>query len=199
MDVLDAIDWSAVGGALVGRGWARLEAALGDDDCAALAAAAPSSWTLLPATEGVVHQGGESCGVLFADAAPAVQAFGEIVCRGLGEAVRVAPPVPEFNEVQFGRSRAGVGFISQHRDPPRAGGIIVIVTIRGRSRFRVWHAEAVTAWDTDAGDVVILRGAGWPTPDARCPLHEVESPTDGERMTMTLRHNTAGPGAGYFP
>jgi hypothetical protein len=43
--------------------------------------------------------------------------------------------------------------------------------------------------------LVLIAGNGWPHPDDRCPVHEVASPIDGQRITMTLRHNTAGPGA----
>lgn len=64
--------------------------------------------------------------------------------------------------------------------------------------FRVWRGDVVTEWETDDGDLVILRGRGWPTEKPLCPVHEVESPRVGERMTLTLRHNVGGPGADYF-
>jgi hypothetical protein len=85
-----------------------------------------------------------------------------------------------------------------------------VLTIRGRAPFRVWdgegklaeaqrHPERATEWDTEAGDLVLLCGRGWPTPTSRCPIHEARSPAAGERVTLTLRHNTGGYGADYFP
>ena len=40
-------------------------------------------------------------------------------------------------------------------------------------------------------------GNGWPTPNARCPMHAADPPPDGERMIMTFRHNIRGAGGGY--
>ena len=76
--------------------------------------------------------------------------------------------------------------------------VIAIVTLRGHAVFRVWQGSEATEWETTDGDLVLLRGHGWPEGDSLCPVHEVESPRRGERMTMTLRHNTRAPGGGYF-
>ncbi len=61
----------------------------------------------------------------------------------------------------------------------------------------MWQAAHVTEWETCDGDLVILRGHGWPHEGSLCPLHEVESPRVGDRMTMTFRHNRRGPGGDY--
>jgi hypothetical protein len=108
------------------------------------------------------------------------------------------PPLPMFNHAQWSRADAGHKYITRHRDPPTAGGVIAVVTIRGRALFRVWEGAGAHEWETGDGDVVLLRGSGWPTADAICPVHEAESPLAGDRVTLTLRHNTGGFGADYF-
>src|ERR1700722_3573533 len=60
-------------------------------------------------------------------------------------APRTWSPLPEIEgrEVQWARSNEGVGFITAHRDPPAAGGIIAIVTLAGRALFRtVYEVES---------------------------------------------------------
>ena len=89
-------------------------------------------------------------------------------------------------------------FIGRHCDPPSADGVIAVLTIRGRAAFRVWDEAGAHEWDTDDGDLVLMRGGDWPTAGARCPLHEAASPLVGDRVTLTLRHNKAGFGADYF-
>lgn len=190
--------WPDAARALSGNGWVRFERLVDDGIRAALAEAAPSTWSPLPETEGRVRQGGLSCGLLLDHAPTPVQEFAGEICVGLTAARRDWPPVPGFNEVQWGRSHNGTGFITAHRDPPGAGGVIAIVTLSGRALFRVWHGSETTEWETDDGDLVLLRGRGWPREDSLCPIHEVESPRRGERMTMTLRYNRGGPGADYF-
>lgn len=193
------VDWVDAAAALRDKGWVRLERALDDRRRSQLREAAPPTWAPLPEVEGRVRQGGLSCGVFFSDAAAEVQEFGDEIHESLTAAGHGLAPVPRFNEVQWGRSREGVGFITAHRDPPAAGGIIAIATLEGRALFRVWEGSEAIEWRTEDGDVVLLRGRGWPNADSLCPLHEVESPRMGDRMTMTLRHNLGGPGADYFP
>lgn len=55
-----------------------------------------------------------------------------------------------------------------------------------------------TPWLTADGDLVLVRGTGWPADDTRCPVHEVDEPLTRDRAVMTLRHNRGGPGADYF-
>jgi hypothetical protein len=70
-----------------------------------------------------------------------------------------------------------------HRDPDTACGVIAIVTIRGQALFRAWDTddglvdaqrrpELADQCETSDGDLVLLRGGGWPTPASRCPIHE---------------------------
>jgi hypothetical protein len=126
-----------------------------------------------------------------------------------GAGVAGIGPLPAFNHAEWCRAARGKKYITAHRDPDTAGGVIAILTIRGRAPFRVWdHAgtpadtrrrpSLATTWETEDGDLVLLRGGGWPHPTSRCPVHEAESPRDGDRVTLTLRHNKGGYGADYF-
>lgn len=195
---VEAVDWADAASSLIETGWIRLEGVVEARACARRAGAAPTTWEPLPEVEGEVHQGGLRSGVFFDSAAPAVRQFGRTICDSLTAARSDIPAVPCFNEVQWGKSHDGIGYITAHRDPPAAGGVIAIVTLRGHAVFRVWQGSQATEWDTTDGDLVLLRGHGWPKGDALCPVHEVESPRGVDRMTMTLRHNTRGPGGGYF-
>jgi hypothetical protein len=136
----------------------------------------------------------------------------------LAEAIRVGldgackgdvAPLPAFNHAEWCRAERGQKFITPHRDPHTAGGVIAVLTIRGQAPFRVWeidgshadaerHPELATSWVTADRDLVLLRGGGWPTPQSTCPIHEAQTPMSGERMTLTLRHNKGGYGADYF-
>jgi hypothetical protein len=123
--------------------------------------------------------------------------------------VRVGvPPLPAFNHAEWCRAERGEN-TSPHRDPDTAGGVIAVLAIRGRALFRVWdieggvadaqrHPELAQAWETGDGDLVFLRGGGWPTSASRCPIHEAQSPPEGDRVTLTLRHNKGGYGSNYF-
>jgi hypothetical protein len=206
---LESVDWRAVLVGLRGPGWARLPAALAPGICGRLIEAAPGGWASLPETEGGgVRQGGLSCHAEISPGSPTVGVFAESICAAINT-VRSAEAlaVPLFNHAQWTRSNGGIGFITAHRDPPIAAGIIAIATLRGRAVFRVWddnpnspgaHPLAPRQWDTGDGDLVLLRGGGWPVEDARCPRHEAESPVCGERITLTLRHNKRGYGSAYF-
>jgi hypothetical protein len=131
---LEVIDWFAVAGELGDGGWVRLRAAVNEEARTVLTEAAPPTWSLLPEIEGRVRQGGWSSGVFFDHAVLSVQEFGRNICEELNAGARHLPAVPLFNEVQWGRSQEGMGFITAHRDPPAAGGIIAIVTLTGRAR-----------------------------------------------------------------
>jgi hypothetical protein len=210
---LEAVDWSVVVKTLAGPGWIRLQSAIGARTCSRLIDAAPGTWSPLQETEGPgghVRQGGVSCHVEVAHADPIVRSFAQSIC----DAINVArspevPLLPSFNDVQWGASKDGVGYITPHRDPPGAGGAIATVTLRGQARFHVWddrsdlppaqHRHTLGhEWETGDGDLVLLRGGGWPTHASRCPVHEAESPVIGDRMTLTLRHNRSGYGGNYF-
>jgi hypothetical protein len=144
--------------------------------------------------------------------APVVQSFAGSLIDGINSAIQSdVLPIPYFNHAEWGTTTpAGVSFITPHRDPATAVGVIAIVTLEGAARFCVWddtatdlapaHHRDDTAhqWDTVDGDVVIVRCEGWPSAAARSPVHEARSPESGRRRTLTLRHNGNGYGADYF-
>jgi len=207
-------DWPAVVAAIVERGWARLERAAAPAFAAALEAEAPDSWASLPTSEGTgfVRQGGLACHAEVTPSSRAVLHLADAIRLGIdgaGSGLGL-PPLPAFNHAEWCRAEAGAKFITPHRDPVTAGGVVAVLTIRGCCEFRVWgdefagtsaqaeqQPELATSWDTLDGDLVLLRG-GWPTPSSVCPIHEALSPPAGERITLTLRHNVGGYGADYF-
>lgn len=194
---VNADDWAAGRAALCAVGWCRLPVAIAPELCEELAGA-PSEWHALPPTEGRhgLRQHGYSSYRRLDEADVVVRQIASEVAESITVADLSLPPVPPFNEVTWTRYPAGKGFITKHQDPPGVGGVIAITTLAGRATFRVWSDDPVE-WQTGPGDVVLLRGYGWPTEGARCPMHEVEPPVE-ERLIMTFRHNRRGAGAPYF-
>jgi hypothetical protein len=194
------------------RGWARVKGAVEPSVSAALEDAAPGPWTSLPETEGSagVRQAGRVCHSDVDGAADVVRSFAELIREGIDCAgVPEVPSLPAFNHAEWCRAEQGQKYITPHRDPATAGGVIAVLTIRGRALFRVWDIEAKLAdaqcqpelaetWETCDGDLVLLRGGGWPSSTSRCPIHEAQSPANGDRVTLTLRHNKGGYGSDYF-
>jgi hypothetical protein len=208
----NGIDWDVVVPQIASRGWARLTGAVAPDALVALEHAAPGPWSSLPDTEGGagVRQAGLACHGAVDAAGDVVAALADGIRAGIdGAGAADVAPLPVFNHAEWCRSERGRKYITAHRDPDTAGGVIAILTIRGQATFRVWEfdgplpearrrPEVATAWETGDGDLVLLRGGGWPRPASRCPVHEAESPPDGDRVTLTLRHNKGGYGAAYF-
>jgi hypothetical protein len=77
-------DWARAMQSLSDDGWARLPGALDDDLAGRLAAAAPGPWEALPPEEGVVRQGGFSCGAEFEVAPDVVRRVGDEITSSLG-------------------------------------------------------------------------------------------------------------------
>jgi hypothetical protein len=210
--VRDDVEWGRVVRQIASDGWARITAAVPPDAGAALERAAPGPWSSLPETEGGagVRQAGRACHHPVDRTAGVVHTLADAIVAGIdGARIAGIDPLPAFNHAEWCRAEEGRKYITAHCDPDRAGGVIAILTIRGRAVFRVWdldgpvsevrrQPERATAWETEAGDLVLLRGGGWPRPASRCPVHEAESPREGDRITLTLRHNTGGYGADYF-
>jgi hypothetical protein len=196
---LDAIDWTSAANSLTRDGWVRLKGVDDGRTCARLVGAAPTTWQVENETIGSVRQSGLSCGAHFDQSDAIVRRLGVAICDSLTNSLPLGTsPVPRFNVATWNRSQNGIGYITAHRDPPSVGGVIAIVTLWGQARFRVWNGPQPIEWRTGDGDLVILCGNGWPTEDSVCPLHEAESPMEGDRMIMTLRYNQRGPDAGYF-
>lgn len=193
----DNIDWVVAGDALSTSGWHRLASVLSPEVQHELADV-PSQWHPLPPEEGSVRQDGFGSYLSLDDAAQVVRQFAQEITESITTANPELQPVPKFNEVTWTRYPVAMGFITKHRDPPGVGGVIAIATLTGRATFRVWADSEPVSWKTAPGDVVLLRGYGWPRPGALCPVHEVEPPAGQDRMIMTFRHNRGGPGAAYF-
>jgi hypothetical protein len=159
-----------------------------------------------------VRFGGLSAHEAVAQSAPSVRAFARSLTDGINSATPSdTTPIPSFNHAEWATTTPdGIGFITPHRDPPTAVGVIAIATLEGVARFCVWDESAsdltpaqhrddtAHQWDTADGDLVILRCHAWPSADARSPVHEARSPIAGPRRTLTLRHNVNGYGADYF-
>lgn len=193
------IDYDQAVSDLAACGWARAPHALAASAADLLAEDNGRTWTVA-GDEGVVRQHVIDSYAPYAEALPVVRAVGDQLIAGLSAAAskRAWPLLPAFNEASWGRYPAGIGHITAHRDPGAYGGIIAVFTLAGGATFRAWSAEGqVTEWQTAPGQLVVLRGVGWPEPDSHCPLHEVDPPVGGERRIMTLRHNLGGAGAGY--
>jgi hypothetical protein len=80
------------------------------------------------------------------------------------------PFVPGFNEVSWTRYPAHQGRITRHRDFREYGGIIAVFTLQGSSIFRVYDSDIdAVEWQTKPGQLVLLRGEGWPFAGKRCP------------------------------
>jgi hypothetical protein len=197
---LDVVDWTSATRSLVEDGWVRLEGVVSGRTCGRLVGAAPMTWEPEPEAVGSVRQSAVSTGLYFDRAATSVREVGFAISDALTEArSRGTPAIPCFNEVRWSRSQEGAGHsITAHRDPPLCGGVIAIVTLFGKARFRVWSGADAVEWETADGDLVILRGNGWPAETSRCPVHEAELPAVGDRMVVTYRYNQGGPGADYF-
>lgn len=208
---LIAADWSAASRSLVATGSVRVTGALDPAMGQRLMDAAAPPWRPLPPEEGVVRQDGFFSHSVVADSEPLVWLLGGEIVQGLTAALAPSlPSIPHFNEVSWTRYPAGTGHITTHRDPTAYDGVVAIATLQGASAFRVWGGDVLgppaevlgagtppTTWDVTAGDLVLLRGNGWPAPKVRCPLHEVDVPADEDRVIMTFRHNSGGAGSGY--
>jgi hypothetical protein len=192
--------WSAAVNRLAEPGWVRLPEALAPAAIRSLIDAPHPSWHDLPEEEGVVRQHGRGSYLGMDACADAIKAFASEVVGGVSVTAEAQgwPPVPMFNEVTWTHYPDGTGHITSHRDPPAYGGVIVVTTLVGRARFSVLGNDRSSEWLAAPGDVVLLRGRGWPSPDSRCPRHGVEPPSGGDRMIMTMRFNTRGAGAAYF-
>lgn len=197
--VFEGVDWSDALGRLRRDGFLRLPNALDRMACRTLTEAAPEPWHKLPPDEGVVRQNGHATGGPVAGAHAVVRQFADDVVSAIAGASSDSTAPPSFNEVTWTLYPEGAGHITAHRDPVGVGGVIAIVTLRGTATFEVKAPDESVEWLTEAGDIVLLCGNGWPQDETRCPVHAVAPPVGGDRMILTLRHNKGGAGADYFP
>ncbi len=125
-----------------------------------------------------------------------VVALAHGLISSLDPVVAANAPLPSFNEVSWTLYPKGSGHITAHRDPAAFTGVIAVTTLCGSATFRVSNGTDHAEWETNPGDVVVLGAQGWPGYPAG-PVHEVDPPVGGDRMIMTLRHNSRGSGGGY--
>jgi hypothetical protein len=199
---LDAVDWCSTVRCVMYDGWCRVPDAISARQAVRLVNAAPQPWHPLPRNEGGnVYQEGFAAFSTLDRADLNVRNVALSLTRSLGNAAPAgSPALPAFNDVSWTRYPEGAGHITGHRDPSSCGGVVAVLTLAGTATFYVGPSRdhSIDSWQTSRGDLVILRGYGWPTGRSRCVEHGVEPPPVGERLIMTLRHNRGGAGAGYF-
>ena len=190
------VDWNAAVDSLIDAGSMRCQRAVPPELVEVLRDARPGGWVPRPEYEGGVRLYGHSCCRSLDECPEVVVAVATELTEQLSVAARPRglPEVPLFNEVCWGQEPDGEGGIVPHRDPPGAGGVIAVFTLRGRAMFQFEDEE----WPVTAGDLVILRGRGWPTPDSWCPTHGAGPPIGGLRENLQMRFNVGGAGANYF-
>jgi hypothetical protein len=125
-----------------------------------------------------------------------VRAVAQELIGALGATLVDAAPLPSFNEVSWTLYPTGSGHITAHRDPAAFTGVIAVATLIGSATFRVSNGRDHAEWDAEPGDITLLGAQGWPG-CASGPVHEVDPPVNGDRLIMTLRHNSRGAGGGY--
>lgn len=189
-------DWESAGTSLLTLGWARLSEAVPPEWLNRLIEARPLAWHPLPEEEGVVRQGGFAAHAELAATDVSVTTLAEELISTLDSVVADNAPLPSFNEVSWTLYPRGSGHITAHRDPAAFTGVIAVTTLGGSATFRVSNATDEAEWETTPGDVVVLGAHGWPGCRSR-PVHEVDPPASDDRLIMTLRHNSRGPGGGY--
>jgi hypothetical protein len=202
-EFLDAVDWESAVRAVLGSGWCRVPGAISASQADRLIQAAPGPWRPLPPDEGggAVYQAGTGTFAILEEADLAVRTVAQSLRGHLMDAAPAGyPGLPEFNEVSWTRYPQGTGHITGHRDPPGCGGVIAVLTLAGLAAFYIGPSRdrSIASWQVSGGDLVILRGFGWPTAESRCVMHGVEPPPAAERVIMTFRHNRGGAGADYF-
>lgn len=201
---LEAVDWCSTVRCVMDDGWCRLPRAIHAGQVARLVDAAPEPWHPLPRDEGggCVYQEGFATFSTLERADLDVRNVALSITTSLSNALPAGSlELPAFNDVSWTRYPERAGQITSHRDPPSCGGVIAVLTLAGTATFYVGPSRdcSIDSWQASEGDLVILRGFGWPTGGSRCVEHGVEPPPVGERLIMTLRHNRDGAGADYFP
>ena len=192
------VSLEGVRGPLIERGWVRLRRAISEEECSALLDRGEHAWRPLAAEVGQVRQAGWYCQPPVAELPNKIARFAQALGESLAAEVEKSGFPEAFNEVSWQRHVPSEVAVGPHRDQSFYTGAIVVVTLVGSARFSMLAsrdaADEIDAWDTEPGDVVLMRGAGLGDPSARCPWHQVAAPADGERQTLTLRHTVGTPG-----
>lgn len=156
--------------------------------------AATREFTPVPEAVGVVSQRAEELTVRVGD--PPLPVTGALAA-GLRRAV-VSGTVGiqglgwyRPNEATYLRYRGPHAGITPHRDFKGHRLLVAVFTLAGRAQFRIVADRAgndeLAAWETQPGDLCLLRAPGFDgDPDGR-PLHAVGAPLDGERLVLGFR------------
>ena len=151
-----------------------LEGGLGFS-CASRVARLPATISADAVRRGVVRQQGFGAYVSFKDAGLAVGELASLLVQELAKtATPGAPVLPPFNEVTWTHYPAGLGHISEHRDPAVYTGIIVVTTLHGEARFVACSdaGDQHECWRS-TGDIVLL--TGWDGPPRRLAVRFTRS------------------------
>jgi hypothetical protein len=183
-------------GAVAGQGWSHIPGLLTVEVAAALCEERPTPMCFEQAPEdSPVQFLSSTSGALLTEDKPRLRALASALAQTLHEAAlaQALPAVPAFTEGTWCLYPAGAGFISAHRDPVNAVGVVATLTLRGSAVFRVHDDTGEREIVVDGGDLVLLRGGSWPSQGAPRPVHSADPPGRGERMILTLRCNADGP------
>lgn len=106
-------------------------------------------------------------------------------------------------EVGVARYRPGSIGITPHLDGKWYRRLVAVITVHGRARFAICGsrdaADVVEEWETEPGDLVLMRGPGLGGHRDGRPFHLVEGPRRGTRLSLGFRMpvaGTAGAGSG---
>ena len=93
------------------------------------------------------------------------------------------------NEAMFQRYEVSHVGVSAHRDQGFYRGVVAVFTLEGSAPFAILDKvseDPIDEWATEPGDLYLLAGGGLGDADRR-PLHRVEGPVAGRRVSLTLR------------
>ncbi|HXF37314.1 MAG TPA: hypothetical protein VNO17_09065 [Actinomycetota bacterium] len=104
------------------------------------------------------------------------------------------------NEVGVARYRPGSLGITPHLDGRWYRRLVAVLTVHGRARFAVCASrdpgDVVEEWETEPGDLVLMRGPGLAGHRDGRPFHLVEGPRRGTRLSLGLRMSVPREGRG---
>jgi hypothetical protein len=177
------------------QGYARVPGALSGAWRTALVAEVVT-WDFAPVPEqvGEVRQRAEELAVRLEDATlPVTASLAAALARAVVSARTGIEGLACYrpNEATYQRYRGPDAGISPHRDFTNHRLLVAVFTLAGRARFRVvadrTGNEELAAWQTQPGDLCLLRGPGFGgEPDGR-PLHAIGPPLEGERLSLAFR------------
>lgn len=182
------------------RGYARVPGALSEAWQAALVAeVATREFTPVLEQIGEVRQRAEGLAVRVGDPAlPVTGALAAALRRAVVSGTVGIQGLACYrpNEATYHRYRGPDAGISPHRDFRNHRLLVGVFTLAGRARFRIVADRAgneeLAAWQTQPGDLCLLRAPGFDGEPEGRPLHAVGPPLDGERLSLAFRMAATG-------